>query len=161
MVTLYTTGFNMKKLHVLPTQCMNVCWVDLRRNSHGFPTRHDWSFCLPEKECVYCAERNEFLNNLRANRSLSPRRPRFVSRSLPFVLGLWCTKCHQERIFSQHFCFFPSHYLFTTASHSSSWRAAVTRSTNRSGLGTLQKPMVLRELRNIGQKSTFTFFLRH
>jgi len=56
---------------------------------------------------------------------------------------------------------FPCHYLFTKILHSSSWHAALTRSTNGQSQGIFQKPMLFRELEDIGQKNTFTFFLHH
>jgi len=37
---MYTTSFNIKKFHVLPTQCIYVFCVDLRRNSDYFPIQH-------------------------------------------------------------------------------------------------------------------------
>jgi hypothetical protein len=60
---------------------MDVFWMDFRTNSDGFHTRHEL-IILHNRECVYCAVRNEFVNTLGANRSLSPRRPGFDSRSL-------------------------------------------------------------------------------
>jgi hypothetical protein len=40
VVTLYTSRFNSKQLHVLPTQCIYVFSIDLRTNSDYFPRRH-------------------------------------------------------------------------------------------------------------------------
>ena len=37
---LYATQFNIHKFHVLPTQCINVFYVDLRTNSDYFTVRH-------------------------------------------------------------------------------------------------------------------------
>jgi hypothetical protein len=36
-VNLRTTRFNIKKFYVLPTQCINVLYLDLRANSDYFP----------------------------------------------------------------------------------------------------------------------------
>jgi hypothetical protein len=38
--TVYTTGFNIHKFYVLPTQCIYVFCVDLRINSDYFPIQH-------------------------------------------------------------------------------------------------------------------------
>ena len=51
MVTTCTTGFNIQKPCVLPTQCIYVFCVDLRTNSVN------WLVCITERECVYCAVR--------------------------------------------------------------------------------------------------------
>ena len=40
VVTVFTTRFNIHKLHVLPTQCIYVFYVDLRANSGYFPIQH-------------------------------------------------------------------------------------------------------------------------
>jgi hypothetical protein len=40
VVTLYTTGFEIKKFHPLPTQWIYVFCVDLRTNSDYFPIQH-------------------------------------------------------------------------------------------------------------------------
>ena len=48
--------FNIKKFHVLPTQCMFVFCVDLRTNSNYFCIQH-WLVFVTETEYVYCAVR--------------------------------------------------------------------------------------------------------
>jgi hypothetical protein len=40
VVTICTTKFNISKLYVLPTQCIYVFWVDLRRNSDYFTVQY-------------------------------------------------------------------------------------------------------------------------
>ena len=43
LLTLYSTGviqFNIQQFYVLPTQCIYVFCVDLRTNSHYFPTQY-------------------------------------------------------------------------------------------------------------------------
>jgi hypothetical protein len=40
VVTLSTARFNIHKFYVLPTQCVYVFCVDLRRNSDYFPIQH-------------------------------------------------------------------------------------------------------------------------
>ena len=39
-VTICTTTFDIQKFCILPTQCIYVCCVDLRTNSHYFPIQH-------------------------------------------------------------------------------------------------------------------------
>jgi len=39
VVTICTTRFNVHKFYVLPTQCIYMFCVDLRTNSHYFPTQ--------------------------------------------------------------------------------------------------------------------------
>jgi len=45
-VIIFTTGFNIKKICVLPTQCINVFYTDLRTNSDFFPytALTDWFY---------------------------------------------------------------------------------------------------------------------
>jgi len=40
VVTSGTTGFEIHKSYVLPTQCIYIFYVDLRTNSNYFPTQH-------------------------------------------------------------------------------------------------------------------------
>jgi len=39
VVTFYTTRFNTQKSHVPPSQCIDVFWMDLMKNSYYFPLK--------------------------------------------------------------------------------------------------------------------------
>ena len=62
MATLCTTRCKIKKLYVLPTQCIYVFCVDLRTNSDYFLYNIKWLVFITEAECVYCAVRTGPLN---------------------------------------------------------------------------------------------------
>jgi hypothetical protein len=102
---LYTASFSMKTLHVLPTQCMDVFWMDLRTNNDGFPTRHEL-IILRNWGRVFTVRYEMNLWIIFRLIVVCPHRgPGLIPG--PLVWDLWCTKWHQEMVFSEHFCFSP------------------------------------------------------
>jgi len=53
--------FNIKKFYVLPTQCIYVFCVDLRKTAIISLYNINWLFFITETECVYCAVRTGYL----------------------------------------------------------------------------------------------------
>ena len=54
--------FNIQQFYVLPTQCIYVFWVDLRKTAIISLYNINWLVCITEPECVYCAVRAKSLN---------------------------------------------------------------------------------------------------
>jgi len=51
--------FNIQQFYVLPTQCIYVFCVDLRKAAIISLYSIKWLVFITEKECVYCAVRAE------------------------------------------------------------------------------------------------------
>ena len=62
LVTLGISEFNVQNFYVLPTECICVLCMDLRKNSDVTPYIINWLNLISETECVYCAVRGESLN---------------------------------------------------------------------------------------------------
>lgn len=115
---LYTPPALTSKSYTFCPHSVWMCfgWISERVTMIFVPAMN-CSFCVSEKECVYCAARNEFVNNLRSNRSLSPRRPGFDSRSLRVRFMVYKVASGKDSLSA--LLLFLCHYLFTKVSHSS------------------------------------------
>lgn len=61
VVAFCTTSFNIEKFYILPTGCVYVFCVDIRRNSDYFTVQRQLiDFCT--RNGVYCAVRTEYIN---------------------------------------------------------------------------------------------------
>jgi len=63
VVTICTTSLNFQQLHVLPTQCIYVFYMDLRTNSDCFHTQYYLTGFITGTQCVFCPVRLECVNN--------------------------------------------------------------------------------------------------
>ena len=54
--------FNIQQFYLLPTQCIYVFCVDLRKDSHYFLYNINWLVFITQMQCVYCAVRTGVLN---------------------------------------------------------------------------------------------------
>jgi hypothetical protein len=52
---------NIQQLYVLPTQCIYVFCVDLRKTAIISLYNINWLVCITKTECVYCAVRTVFM----------------------------------------------------------------------------------------------------
>ena len=76
----------------------------------------------------------------------------------PFVWGLWCTKWHQERFFSEYFGF-PCQYHFTHAPYSSSSACWSYHKGKRAKHRNLSKSNTLSEIRDHWAKKVLSLCL--
>jgi hypothetical protein len=65
MVALRTGTFNIKKLYVLPMECISVLRIALRKTAITSQYTNNGLACIIETQCVYSAE----LNTVHANPS--------------------------------------------------------------------------------------------
>ena len=61
VVSVCTTFFNVRKLRILPTECIYICRMILTLKSHYFLNAINWLVFVMETQCVDCEVGTKFL----------------------------------------------------------------------------------------------------